>query len=1080
MRLAAHPVLLIARLPPENDNLQHWTAKAGCRYTNNQSPVTKSARAGPFILLTLLVFALTSWGQKSSAWCKFYLADGLPESACASVTALQQGKVLVKHFSQPFISELDGYSINPIPSPENAVGRIYESPGGQLWTLVPEGLQEFREGAWLFHPVPDIATLFPSSRRRPKAPIPLYPTRQSRVIFLLPDRLMEFNCEDADHPATQLLRTAAQTTLQKFSGMNPARDGGIWISGPGGFAKVPAPIRNLKPDSPWKEYPLPASLRIKDLGEPHEDENGFVTAVGESLTNGQYAIVIFDGQHWITQSAENERIRLGWRGPDKICWAATIDKLLQWQPDRLSPVENEEISARQFSDVAVEPSGAFWLATADGLFRYALQSWRSPDPVRKLSSVIRCAAADREGRLWFISGNMLGAVEKDLLTEYPFPGANLSQLQTARAIFPLKNGNIAIETGDELFQFDPSRKIFFAPGQTAQRYKALGLLKDGRLAIERLAPDNASQTTAPGLEIYDGSRFEAFSDPPNDPSLASNLLAVFTAQNGDLWLSGERAIAVFHEKKWRVFSSTDKSSPEAALGFVEMADSKIWCATTDKVWEFDGRSWSTLRRGFDRINAMLRSRDGSIWVASNNGLFRFFQGNWVENGMEEGLLSASVRDLCEDPNGRLCAATTHGLSVYFADADTDPPKTFIQPILEHEKSIPEGGTVAIAFGGRDKWKFTPRNRLLYSYRLDEHEWSSFQEVNGISFTDLPAGKHYFLVRAMDRNCNIDPKPARLEFNVVLPWYRETRLLLSSLGGLAVALFFAGLSYNRHRRLLRSYAEVEQKVAQRTRELEVANRELLHSQKMNALGTLAAGIAHDFNNILSIIKGSAQIIEDNLDSPQKVRTRVDRIKTVVEQGAGIVKAMLGFSRDSADQSGACDLNEAVKDTIKLLGDRFLREVQVTFEPGANVPDVPCSKDFVQQILLNFIFNAAESMAKRKQVILSTKSLDKLPPDLVLAPGKAQAYAAISVKDFGSGIPLENMPRIFEPFFTTKAMSARRGTGLGLSMVYELGKKMEAGIAVESVVNNGSVFTLILPVQRVTTNSQATETKVETVP
>ena len=79
-----------------------------------------------------------------------------------------------------------------------------------------------------------------------------------------------------------------------------------------------------------------------------------------------------------------------------------------------------------------------------------------------------------------------------------------------------------------------------------------------------------------------------------------------------------------------------------------------------------------------------------------------------------------------------------------------------------------------------------------------------------------------------------------------------------------------MAFNRHRRLLRSYAEVERKVAQRTQELEVANRQLLHSQKMNALGALAAGIAHDFNNILSIIKGSAQIIEDNLDDPGTVR------------------------------------------------------------------------------------------------------------------------------------------------------------------------------------------------------------------
>jgi signal transduction histidine kinase len=228
--------------------------------------------------------------------------------------------------------------------------------------------------------------------------------------------------------------------------------------------------------------------------------------------------------------------------------------------------------------------------------------------------------------------------------------------------------------------------------------------------------------------------------------------------------------------------------------------------------------------------------------------------------------------------------------------------------------------------------------------------------------------------------------------------------------------------------LHSYAEVEKKVAQRTLELERANRELFHSQKMNALGTLAAGIAHDFNNILSIIKGSAQIIEENVHNPDKIGTRVERIKTVVEQGAGIVKAMLGFSRDSGQQTGSCDLNEAVKDTIKLLGDRFLREVQINFEPGPTLPDARCSKDLVQQILLNFIFNAAESMTKPKRIVLTTQRCANVPQNAVLAPGPAADYVCISVRDTGCGIPAENVSRIFEPFFTTKAMSARRGNGL----------------------------------------------------
>src|SRR6185312_11645889 len=157
-------------------------------------------------------------------------------------------------------------------------------------------------------------------------------------------------------------------------------------------------------------------------------------------------------------------------------------------------------------------------------------------------------------------------------------------------------------------------------------------------------------------------------------------------------------------------------------------------------------------------------------------------------------------------------------------------------------------------------KFTSRDRLLYSYRLDQHDWSQYLDANIVRFSDLSAGPHSFEVRAMDRNGNIEVKPARVTFSISAPWYTETRLVLISFAGLMTALFFAAIAFNRHRKLLHSYAEVEKKVAERTRELEITSRELVHSQKMNALGTLAAGIAHDFNNILSIIKGSAQIIE----------------------------------------------------------------------------------------------------------------------------------------------------------------------------------------------------------------------------
>jgi signal transduction histidine kinase len=995
----------------------------------------------------------------------FKAADGLAESACLSVTVTPQGKVLVRHTVSSGISEFGGYAINVIPAPGEGNSRVYGSPSGQLWTVSRQGLEEFKDGRWVLYPVPEIAAEFSTGTARVTDPVPLCPVKQRQVLLLLPDRLLEFSAEGADKSHTLCLRSAAGTRMERFSDLAPARDGGLWITGAGGLAKVPGPLRNLKAETPWQEYLPPARLAIQNLQEPREDAQGGVTMVGESGTNRQRLLVYFDGQAWTTEGAGAEKLRHAWRGQDETWWVSGLDALAQWAPGRRETMENEEISAWHYFDAAIEFGGIFWLATSDGLLRFAPLAWRTPGAAQRIASPVSCLATDEGGRLWFVAGNSLHSLHEERSQEYPLPAAAGKAPPAIHALFPLKDGSLLLESEAPMLQFKPGIGAFapVAEANRARPFKPLGLLRDGTLVVQSLGPGPASPDYR--LETYDGLKRAPFPEAPPERLLGTNLSLLFAAQHGDLWLSGERGTAWYHDRKWRSFSSADRSTPEGALGFAEPAEGRIWCATRDRIWEFDGRNWLVVRSGFDGINALLKTRDGSLWVASNNGLHRFWQGAWIENGRDDGLPSSAIRAVGEDLRGRLWAGTARGLSRYHPEADPDPPRTYIQELTAKETNVPEGATVTLAFSGQDKWNYTRRPRLLFSHRLDGRDWSPFQPANNIAFIDLPAGKHYFDVRAMDRNGNVDPTPARLEFAVILPWYKESRLVLIACAGLAVAIFFAGLAFNRHRQLVRSYAAVEQKVADRTRELELAHRALAHSQKMNALGTLAAGIAHDFNNILSIIKGSAQIIEENLHNPQKVHTRLDRIKTVVEQGAGIVKALLGFSRDSAPQAGRCEVNSVVAETLKLLGDRFLRETRITFNPAPNLPALMSCQDFIQQIVLNFILNAAESMSQPqpRQITLGTRQLAQPPADLVLAPGAAAAYVAISVRDSGSGIPPENLTRIFEPFFTTKALSARRGTGLGLSMVYELAKRIEAGLAVESVVDQGSVFTLILPVK-----------------
>ncbi len=799
-------------------------------------------------------------------WRAFTKADGLLEHSCVSLTIGASGNILVRHAKSPMISIFDGYEFTSIPGPGTNRGRIYESPGGQLWTVTTEGLLEFRDGEWLPHSVPQIAAHF---RAGATNEIRLQPVRQGRVLIFLPGETLQLDAADPERARIETLPAAGSADA----------------------------------------FP-PLSL-----------------------------------------------------------------------PD-IFPV-------RRVFDTQSESNGITWFATSDGLFRHTRELWQA----------------------------------------------------TERRAPPRRDDN-----------------------------------------------DDAPQRA----EAVIGAP-PALSAPP---SARGEWKTRFIAKNGDEWFGGDLGLARLHYGVTQLFLSTNQLGPEEVFAFAEAPDGRLWCGTPRKVWEFDGKNWLTLRGGFERINALHCARDGTLWVATTNGLFRYAAGAWLANGLEDGLPNPDIRRIAEAADGRISVETTAGWSAFHPEADLDAPRTRIATNALGNAQFREGSVLTLTFTGRDKWKQTAPERLLFSYRLDEREWSPFHELNEVTFTDLPLGKHYFQVRAMDRAGNIDPKPARLEFTIVVPWYRETRLVLILAIALAIAVFFAALAMNRHRKLQRSYAEVERQIAERTRELEIANRELLHSQKMNALGSLAAGIAHDFNNILSIIKGSAQIIEDNADKPEKIRTRVDRIKTVVQQGAEVVDAMLGFSRSTDQPPAPCDLNVVVDETRKLLGDRFLREVEVRFERGEGLPEVSVPRDFVQQILLNFIFNAAEAMERRSpdrlgadsetqradqeigappsprgrnQITLATRSVATLPEDLVLKPVTTAGFVFISVRDTGGGIVSEIKPRIFEPFFTTKALSTKRGTGLGLSMVYELAKKMEAGLAVESVVGQGSTFTLILPVKPTDTNA-----------
>lgn len=289
---------------------------------------------------------------------------------------------------------------------------------------------------------------------------------------------------------------------------------------------------------------------------------------------------------------------------------------------------------------------------------------------------------------------------------------------------------------------------------------------------------------------------------------------------------------------------------------------------------------------------------------------------------------------------------------------------------------------------------------------------------------------------------------------------RTFYLLDGLGVL-FAVLIGFYTWRYHQRMVSSYEEVEMLVARRNQELETAQVELLHSQKMKALGTLAAGIAHDFNNLLSVIRmGNNFLGRADISAQDKAESN-RAIERAVEQGKKVVHSMLGYSREQAEVRQTFSVPELVDEVVLLLSQQFLSGLTLTLELDRDIPLVEASRGRLEQILLNLLVNAAEAMDGKGRLRLTVNEVHHADGDFVLRPRPALAFLELVVADSGPGIPAEIRQRIFEPFFSTKPLGASSGTGLGLSLVHGLAQQEGFGIRLESTPGAGTAFTILAP-------------------
>lgn len=240
------------------------------------------------------------------------------------------------------------------------------------------------------------------------------------------------------------------------------------------------------------------------------------------------------------------------------------------------------------------------------------------------------------------------------------------------------------------------------------------------------------------------------------------------------------------------------------------------------------------------------------------------------------------------------------------------------------------------------------------------------------------------------------------------------------------------------------------------------KQLQHSQKMDAIGQLAGGIAHDFNNIIGGIIGAAEVLQYQLKSDENSKKYVSMIMNSAERAAELASKLLAFSRRQKAGSTPVDIHHVIKEVVDILKTTIDKRIEIIIDLHAESAWVIGDPSQLQNVFLNLGINSSHALPDGGTIHIRTRniSLSQTYCNTSSFDIKAGSYIEIEVEDNGTGIAKEHLPHIFEPFFTTKEQG--KGTGLGLSAVYGTVQQHKGAINVYSEVGKGTCFHIYFPV------------------
>ena len=556
----------------------------------------------------------------------------------------------------------------------------------------------------------------------------------------------------------------------------------------------------------------------------------------------------------------------------------------------------------------------------------------------------------------------------------------------------------------------------------------------------------------------------------------------------DQLLVGSRYYGIFlyDGQEWKQYDTESGLASNTIISLYADSENRIWAATENDISHFDGKVWINhvfpveMNMNFEG-GAILGSSGGALWINKSNR-------EWKRQALSYNKVSEEA---------------FRNFVTYRYLPDKRPPETRIE-IYAQEVS-PDGNTI-ISWEGEDFFEATNSKQLTYSYRLDGGEWSPFSQKKLHTFLNLSSKTHTFEVRARDLDLNIDPSPARIQFEVHPPVWRQAWFQMLLLAFLAVISIFEYRIIRKKQKLEKLNEELnifnskledkgnkiatqnqeileqQQQILAQKQKLEKSNQNLadqnieiqfqrdqleemitqiedLSKSKINFF----TNISHELRTPLTLILGPIERLRKN--KPALLPNEQQRLHAIIERNAyrllKLINQLLELRRieNNTLELDLCQGNLALflSEIIELFDNLALeKQIYLSFQNRCQNAMTLFDPDKIEKIITNLLSNAFKHTPAGGSIFVSLEE-DKTPE------GKTQFR--IIVEDSGDGMSAQELEHIFERYYSATNSSA--SSGIGLSYIKDLIELQHGHINVISEKEKGARFTICLPAKLETT-------------